>query len=199
MSEHAREPEAPDFELRLPWMQSFIENLRLSPNVTGAARIAGISHTRVYEARDEDLDFRAAWDDAIEQAHDGLERFAHQISTTGIETHETRRTIKRELLPVVLENGQTEMRLTVTEETTVEITGHLVSPMVMVTLLRAHRPKKFAPPVRIQHGGDPSSPIKHEIYRPLPPERALELAQKLLELVPSAEPEHPDVEGRSAA
>ena len=69
------------------------------PNVTLAAKLAGVAQTHAYWARDHDGEFHSAWDDALEQSCDALEVFAYRMSTTGLEITETRRTIERELGP----------------------------------------------------------------------------------------------------
>jgi hypothetical protein len=51
----------------------FIEALSSGMSVTASARAAGISRRYAYQIADADPEFKAAWDDAIEQATDLLE------------------------------------------------------------------------------------------------------------------------------
>lgn len=53
--------------------RDFIQALADGMSVTGAAAYAGLSRRYVYEIKDMDPAFAAAWDDAIEQATDLLE------------------------------------------------------------------------------------------------------------------------------
>lgn len=47
--------------------------LRVQPNVSAAARAAGIARSAAYAWKADDDDFAAEWDDAIEESVDGLE------------------------------------------------------------------------------------------------------------------------------
>ena len=184
------------------WMGPFIRSLRTMPNVTSAARVAGVSRALVYEVREQDADFRAAWDDALEQSYDALEVFSHRMASTGLENVEVRRVVKRELRYPVNREGSPDYTqppsLVVVEETETRIEGRLISPQMAMFLHRAYRPKKFLPPIKHEHGGNPDGPpVQHEIYRALDPNRALELARAAVELEAGPQPEHPDVEGRS--
>ncbi len=51
-------------------------------------------------------------------------------------------------------------------------------------------PGRYGRRERIEHTGGDGGPVKVEVYRPLKPERALELARLALEL----EPTHPDID-----
>lgn len=54
------------------WAPTFLEALATCPNVSAAAKAAGINRQYAYEARDADPAFAAAWQDAIEQSTDSL-------------------------------------------------------------------------------------------------------------------------------
>lgn len=51
----------------------FLDRLRETANVSAAARAAGKSRSSAYQLRQQDADFRAAWDEALEEALDMLE------------------------------------------------------------------------------------------------------------------------------
>jgi len=55
------------------WRDSFIEELRAVPNVSAAAKVAGVSRAQVYKARSTSDTFKAAWDDAIDESVDIIE------------------------------------------------------------------------------------------------------------------------------
>ena len=58
--------------------------LRLSPNVSKASEVAGITRQMAYWLRDNDPDFRQTWDYAIEDAVDSLEQAAWDRATKGV-------------------------------------------------------------------------------------------------------------------
>lgn len=63
----------------------FLDTLRATCNVTLAARAVGMARSTLYRLRDQDLDFRAAWDDAVEEAIDLLEAELHRRAFTGVD------------------------------------------------------------------------------------------------------------------
>jgi hypothetical protein len=65
-------PTNPTPKKRRDWKKPFLAALRVSPNVSGAAKRAGVDRAHVYEVREHDLAFAAAWDSAIEEAIDAL-------------------------------------------------------------------------------------------------------------------------------
>lgn len=58
------------------WRQAFLAALAKEGVVSEAARKAKVCRTYVYEVREADATFAAAWDDAIQQAVDALELVA---------------------------------------------------------------------------------------------------------------------------
>lgn len=140
-----------------PWMGAFIEALALIPNVTASAKKAHITRQAAHYARKRDALFAACWDAAVEESIDNLEQFAHSMSTTGLETVETRTTTKKALMTV---KGQTEAQWVPVEETTVTVRSRLVSPQMAMFLLSAHRPDKFRRPQRFEHTGANGDPIQ---------------------------------------
>ena len=64
--------------------QRFIKALSKTGSVTKAAALAGTSRTRVYELRNRDPAFAAAWEDAEEVAADRLEDEARRRAVEGV-------------------------------------------------------------------------------------------------------------------
>jgi hypothetical protein len=62
--------------------EAFLQRLAETCNVSESARVAGIPRRTVYEWRDADPSFAAAWKDAEEQAADLLEMEAWKRATT---------------------------------------------------------------------------------------------------------------------
>lgn len=56
------------------WREPFLESLRAMPNVKRACEAAGIGRKTVYDYRDEDSTFAAAWDRAIEDGKDEIRK-----------------------------------------------------------------------------------------------------------------------------
>lgn len=56
--------------------ETFLAQLRDVPNVSAAARVAGISRRAAYDWRDDDEEFASEWDDAVQEATDSLEQVA---------------------------------------------------------------------------------------------------------------------------
>jgi hypothetical protein len=67
------------------WSPRFLEALALSPNISAAARAAGIDRRTAYNARDAHPDFAALWDDALESATDNLAAEAYRRAYEGCE------------------------------------------------------------------------------------------------------------------
>jgi hypothetical protein len=58
------------------WKERFLRKLAERANVSEAARLAGINRQYAYHARDQDPEFAAGWDEAVEEAVDKLEAAA---------------------------------------------------------------------------------------------------------------------------
>lgn len=65
------------------WKTTFLASLELDPNVSTAAKDAGISRQYAYLIRESDTVFAKAWDDAKEQSTDGLETVARKRAVDG--------------------------------------------------------------------------------------------------------------------
>jgi hypothetical protein len=166
-----------------PWQGPFLEALARMPNVAAACRVVGISRQTVYRHAHEEPPFREAWREAVDIGVDLMERIAHQRATTGWESEETRRRVKRGLN----EAGE----LVVVEEETVTVTRAEVSDQLMIRLLAAYRPRRFRDQVEHHHGPadelestQPVGPEDDGIHRRPTPERARELARIARELEP---------------
>jgi len=126
----------------------FLDNLRESGNVTGAARTTGISRQTAYDHKATDPDFSTAWDHAMEEAIDALEAEARRRSMEGVERP-------------VFHRGQ---QCGVIRQ---------YSDTLLIFLLKAHRPGKFRDnprgafpdPGKGQTGGPPElSEALQELY-----------------------------------
>jgi hypothetical protein len=66
------------------WHDKFLKALRQEPNISRAARIAGVDRGTATDHRERFPLFSTAWDEAIDAATDDLESVAVQISTKGL-------------------------------------------------------------------------------------------------------------------
>lgn len=64
---------------------SFLDALRLRGNVSDAATAAGIRRQLAYDWRKDDAEFAAAWEEALDEAADTMEREAFRRAVDGVE------------------------------------------------------------------------------------------------------------------
>lgn len=152
-------PDVADDERALPpptdrdwpkqWQRIFLQSLSSLPDVTAACRLAGISKQHAYKVRENDDDFALAWGDALELAHDAVERRAYQWIVTGVPV---KKTVKR-----------TKMKegVVVEEETTTTESAE-TSATLMIFWLKAHFPDRYRWSERFEATGADGGPIKIE-------------------------------------
>jgi hypothetical protein len=110
------------------WRRPFLEALAQIPNVSRAARIAGISRQWACECRTNDPSFAAEWEEALEQGIESLEEKAwERAKGEGIQFKFNPKTGKPLLHP---ETGQPYYE-------------HVASDAMATLLLKAHRPEKY--------------------------------------------------------
>ena len=191
--ERSLAPQVTPYDWPEPWMGAFLESLARMPNVAAACRIVGTTRTTAYRHARENPVFREAWKEAIDIGVDLLERIAHQRASTGWESTETRRRVKR--VAVLDANGNPTEELAVIEDETVTVTRAEVSDQLMVTLLKAYRPRRFREQVEhhlgpaddLEASPQPVGPEDDGIHRVPTHERTLELARLALELEPGVD------------
>ena len=67
------------------WAMPFLDHLRLSANISASASAVSISSSAAYSLRERDADFRASWDEALEDAYDMLEAEARRRAFEGVD------------------------------------------------------------------------------------------------------------------
>lgn len=123
---------------------AFLKELTRRANVSAAARKAKINRSTAYDWYDADPDFAAAWDEAIEVAVDSLEDEAWRRAATGT-------------LEPVFQKGEKVGAI------------RRYSDMLMVTLLKAHRPEKFKDRSQNELTGPGGAPLQQpqvQVYLP---------------------------------
>lgn len=115
--------------------QKFLETLRQTCIVSEAAKIAGIGRRTVYQWREADPEFAAAWDEAEQEAADKLEREAWRRGVEGVDKP-------------------------VTYQGKITATYKEYSDRMLELLLKAHRPDKFKDRVANEHSGPGGGPIE---------------------------------------
>jgi hypothetical protein len=124
---------------------AFLEGLAATGNVTEACRRAAIGRRTVYDAREKDKAFKAAWDEAEEIACDALVAEARRRAVDGVQS------------PVVSHG-----KLVMVERK--DAAGNVIgkaplmvreySDTLLLALLKAHRPRQFRErPVTVETEG----------------------------------------------
>jgi hypothetical protein len=117
------------------WQPAFLRWLRTKGNVTAACDKAKIDRTWVYEVREQDADFAAAWDEALEEATERLEMEARRRAHDGV-------------LEPVFHAGVKVGAI------------RKYSDTLLIFLLKAHAPAKYRDNSRIEHTGKDGGPIE---------------------------------------
>lgn len=126
--------------------ESFLVELAQRGNITDACKAAGIGRRTVYDWREADPAFAAAWDDAISTAVDTAEREAWRRAVEGIDK------------PLIGRVGKDEDGvITVIKE---------YSDTILLRLLSAHRPEKWRERQQVEHSGE----IAQKVYAGFDPD-----------------------------
>jgi hypothetical protein len=124
----------------------FIEVLSQTANVTASAAAINSHRNTVYDWRERDLEFAAAWDNAIEVATDALEAEARRRALEGV------------LEPVISQG-----RIVMMNDEPLYVRKY--SDNLMLAQLRAHRPEKYRERTETRHVGVDDGPVKVEAVR----------------------------------
>jgi hypothetical protein len=142
--------------------ERFLELLKLTCNVSAAARGAGFDRRNAYTQRETDAEFARAWDDALEHAYDEMEHEARRRAFAGYEeplTHQgqftylfdhTKLDEEGRPSPVLDANGKHAIA-----------TVRKYSDSLTTFLLSAYRPK-FRPKSSMELTGAEGGPVKFE-------------------------------------
>lgn len=117
---------------------AFLDALRDGRSVTAACIDAGIGRRTAYEWREQDEEFRHAWDDAVEEGTDRLEDEAHRRARDGVNKP-------------IYQGGKRVGEIREYSDT------------LTIFLLKARRPDKFKDRVANEHSGPGGGPIKTEV------------------------------------
>jgi hypothetical protein len=135
--------------------REFLDTLALTCNVSAAALAAGVGRSAVYQWRQVDPSFRAAWDEAEADAVDRLEGEAWRRAVEGVDR-------------AIIFKGQIT-------GTTKEYSDRLIE-----MLLKGHRPERFKDRVANEHSGPEGAPITLDDVSALNP---VELSQRLASIL----------------
>lgn len=127
---------------------AFLAALAETGNVTESARAAGVARPHVYEWKRDDSSFAAAWDDALEQAADVMEREALRRAVEGTRRLKFDRSGKPILIPVFGPDGRPVYRVDSDGNTTdqLEMAPYIeneYSDTLLIFLLKGARPEKY--------------------------------------------------------
>jgi hypothetical protein len=118
----------------------FLEELARRGIVSDACKAAGVARRTAYEWRAADTVFAAAWDEALDQAVDTMEREAHRRAVEGVEE------------PVI---GRVERDRDgiLTDEDGNPLYIRKYSDSLLTTMLKANRPEKYRERTDVHHSG----------------------------------------------
>lgn len=116
----------------------FLDTLGRLGNVTLAAEACGLSRARAYQIRESDQAFADEWDAAEAEAADRLEAEAWRRAVEGVDE------------PVFFKDEQVG-------------TIKKYSDTLLVTLLTAHKPDKYAKRTKNEHTGKDGGPIEEVV------------------------------------
>lgn len=134
MSERTATPEK---RRRQRWEKAFLSRLRQTGIVSRAAEAAGIERPTAYRLRDAHEDFRAEWDEALEEAADAMEVEAQRRAVEGL----VRKKFAKDGVPLIdPETGQ-------------QYVEREYSDTLLIFLLKGARPEKFRDNVRVLGAG----------------------------------------------
>lgn len=110
------------------WQAKFLRELAKTGNVSAACRKGKISRTYAYRIRDEDKEFKAAWEEALVVATEALELEARRRAEAGT---------REDILYLGKRVG----------------TVRHYSDTLMIFLLKAHMPEKYRDNYKVEHTG----------------------------------------------
>jgi hypothetical protein len=116
--------------------RAFLDAFRLTANVSGASRAAGCERSTPYGWARDDPVFKAAMEEAEQEAADRLEAEAFRRAHDGYEEYVT--------------SGGKLVR----DDDGGPLLQRRYSDQLMLTLLKAHRPEKFKDRHQVEHSGE---------------------------------------------
>ena len=119
------------------WHKAFLNALARTGNVAGSAELVGMSRAAAYKARRTNKRFAAKWEEAIDVATDAMELEARRRGMSGVAE------------PVYYQGQQV---------------GHVqkYSDVLLIFLLKAHRPEKYRDHHVVETSAPGGGPIQVE-------------------------------------
>lgn len=149
---------------------AFLEAFARLGTVTHAAKAAGVSRSLPYTWAGEDEEFKAAWEEAQQQANDALEREARRRAIEGVEE------------PVIHQGQLTLIQDPETGEIR-PLTVRKYSDTLLIFLLKGNNPAKFRENATVEVAGPGGGPIKTEAKVEVAPITADQIPKVLSVLV----------------
>jgi hypothetical protein len=134
--------------------EAFIEALRKTGNISAACRSSRFPRRTAYDRREVDPEFAAAWDAALDEAVDSLEKEAWRRATEGT-------------LKPVFQGGAQVGRIREYSDT------------LLIFLLKGHRPERFRETVRQEHSGPGGKSIPVRLNLSQASDEELEVVERL--------------------
>ena len=146
------------------WAPRFLVALADSANIRASAAAAGIGRTAVYQRRDSDAEFAAAMAAALDDACDDLELEGRRRARHGVDEPVV---YQGELMGVWHDAAGNVVNKDTPGAIQTPLTIKKYSDVLLIFLLKAHRPEKYRDNVRHEHSGPGGGPIPAKVEHDL--------------------------------
>lgn len=133
--------------VRTDWQAAFLESIALHGIKSRAAKQVGVDPKTVDNERQRNESFATAYADALDEAADNLETFAHRWATVGLEE-------RHEEVSYDAKGKVASRKVRTTAN---------VSPTLLIFLLKAMRPTKYRENLRVENTGAGGGPIRVKV------------------------------------
>lgn len=116
------------------WAQDFLDALKATGMVTAACDEVGIGRSTVYDRRESDEEFAAAWDDIVERTTERMESEAFRRAVEGVDE------------PVYHQGVAVD-------------TVKKYSDTLLIFMLKSRRPEKYRERHQVEHTGPAGGPV----------------------------------------
>lgn len=145
-----RKPSSPALTRRRDWKALFLANLAETGNVKLAADGAKVSRQSAYNHREDNKDFAARWDSAVDEAMDLLEAEARRRAVVGVDDPVI---YEGKLCGVWVDDKGRQVSENTPGATLIPLTVKKYSDTLLIFLLKGGRPQKFRDTHHHTHDG----------------------------------------------
>jgi hypothetical protein len=153
---HNPTPEKAKKPRRRPWQAAFLTTLADTGNVRASCEAAKICRPTAYDCRHADPAFAAAWDSALDEAMDLLEREGWRRARTGIDEPVI---YQGELCGAWVDAKGKEVAKDSKGAKLIPLVVKRYSDTLLIFLLKGGRPNKYRETYKHEHTGPEGKPI----------------------------------------